>query len=74
MQFFWHCSSWGQTLPQMAGKLFFSLIFSIASLYFLFFNAFMKEGMSTPTGQPKTHWGVEQVRHLEASAKACPSV
>jgi hypothetical protein len=49
MQFFWHCSSWGQTLPQMAGKLFFSLIFVMASLYSLFFSDLMNEGMSTPT-------------------------
>jgi hypothetical protein len=73
-QFFWHCSSCGQTRPQMAGKLFFSLIFLIAPVRSFCFISLMKAGISTPTGQPSTHFGFAQFSHRDASAMACSSV
>src|SRR5665647_1007234 len=64
MQNFWHCSSWGQTLPQIAGRLFFSFIFFRASVYFFSLINLINSGISIPTGQPLTHCALGQDRHL----------
>ena len=69
-----HWISWGQTLPQMAGRLFFSLIFLIASPVLPSFMNSMKAGMSMFTGQPSTHLGTLHWRHRSASTRACSSL
>ncbi len=52
-----HCSSWGQTRPQTAGRALVSLIFLAASTNFPFATRSMNSGIWTPTGHPFTHWG-----------------
>ncbi len=74
MHFCWHCSSCGQTRPQIAGRAFFSLIFFAASSYFPSLRSLMNSGIGTPTGQPDTHCGFGHCRQRLASSQACSSV
>src|SRR5512137_480730 len=60
-QSFSHWSSWGQTLPQTAGRQFVSLIFRAAPMKSPSATSWIKAGMSMSTGHPDTqpgflHW------------------
>ncbi|EJW90575.1 hypothetical protein EVA_21316 [gut metagenome] len=65
-----HCFSWGHTLPQMAGRLLFSLMMFIASPILPRESWWMKSGIWLPMGQPVTHKGFLQCRQRLASATA----
>ena len=65
-----HCFSCGQTLPQMAGRLLVCFMISAAARGSPHLKADMNCGIFTDTGQPFTHCGFLQFRHLCASSIA----
>src|SRR5665811_1561890 len=65
-----HCSSWGQTRPQTAGKLVVSLSLAMAPAGSPAAIILTTAGMSMPTGQPRTHLGFLHSRHRLASSMA----
>ena len=73
IQVFSHWSSCGQTLPQIPGIVFFSLIFSRASLNLFSFISSINPLISISTGQPSVHLGFLHIRHLSLSSNAWAS-
>src|SRR5512137_2129214 len=69
-QSFSHWSSWGQTLPQTAGRQFVSLIFLAAPRKSPSATNWMNAGMSTSTGHPATHPGFLHMMQRLASSMA----
>src|SRR5450759_1517538 len=65
-----HCSSWGQTRPQTAGKLLVSLSLAMAPAGSPAAIILTTAGMSIPTGQPRTHLGFLHSRQRLASSMA----
>ena len=70
MHIFSHCSSWGQTRPQTAGKAFVSLIFFTPEPKSRSTMHLMKPGILIPTGQPCRQSGFLHCRQREASETA----
>ena len=66
----WHCFSWGQTRPQMAGKLLLALMMDIAAPMLPMDNSCTKSGISLSIGHPLRHWGILQCRQRLASSIA----
>src|SRR5512137_50632 len=73
-QSFSHWSSWGQTLPQTAGRQFVSLIFRAAPMKSPSATSWMKAGMSMSTGHPDTQPGFLHWMHRLASSMAVSGV
>ena len=70
IQWLSHCFSCGHTLPHTAGKALVSLIVTQAFAKSPCSICLTKRGMSMPTGQPCTHPGLLQSKHLLASSCA----
>ena len=74
VQNFWHCFSWGQTLPQTAGRSEVSLMILSAPAKSPSAAFWRKPGMLIATGQPCMQGLVGQLRHLDASVFAISAV
>ncbi len=68
-----HCVSWGQTRPQMEGKIDASLITARAPSRSRTSTWRMKRGMSICTGQPEMQVGFEHWMQRSASPMASAS-
>ncbi len=69
-----HCSSWGQTRPQTAGRAFLSQSLAVAPEKSPSAMHLMNSGMSTDTGHPSTQDGFLHCKHRLASVIAISSV
>ena len=65
-----HCSSCGQTRPQIAGRVLVSLSLTSEPATSPWRSRSMKAGMSIPTGHPLTHGGLAHCRQRCASTSA----
>src|SRR3989339_511474 len=65
-----HCSSCGQTRPQIAGRAFVSLFFLTDAAKSPLATWVKNPGISTSTGQPLTHWAFLHFKQRFASATA----
>ncbi len=65
-----HCDSWGQTLPQTAGRLLSTAIILAAPSKLPFATSIINAGIFTDTGHAATHLGFLQLRQRVASSIA----
>jgi len=70
MQTISHCVSWGQTRPQIAGRMLVSFILRILPRTSPLAKSPMKPGISMPTGQPGMHNGFLHWMQRDASITA----